>query len=147
MKTESKHQDELEVILRSVKWTTVIDQLSPTSVFTIDPSSSKFIDIYVDAGHESFINIVKKSVFNIIQDKHPGVDIPSAFVNLKIKIQREKLLMHDIDADFENAVVCFDTTIIATDSPKTYIKHCKLVCPKCGYGFSVSCDKSRNEFS
>ena len=27
---------------------------------------------------------------------------------------------------------------------KTYIKECKLVCPKCGYGFSVTCDHNRN---
>ena len=55
MKTESKMTDELVETLSTVKWTNVIDSLTPTSTFTIDPRLDVFSDIFIEAGCDDFI--------------------------------------------------------------------------------------------
>ena len=143
--TESKMFDDLVEIFQAVKWTEIIDNLTPTSTFTIDPKLPEFSETFLESGCEKFMGMVKKAVFIIMKQKYIGIDIPSTFDGLKIKIQEEKILMHNIKATkHENTVVCFDCLILGSDVAKTYIKECKLVCPKCGFGFSVTCDHNRN---
>ena len=142
-RTASRMEDDLTSVLQSVKWTSVIDSLTPTSTFTLDPFQPVFKDLFLEAGYTTFTDVLRKAVYNIMHDKYIDIDVPSAFDKLKIKLEIDKIFMHDITAKYENSVISFDTTIIATDSPKTYIKECKLECPKCNYGFSVTCDNNR----
>jgi len=144
MKTKSKMTDELTEVLQAVKWTNIIDCLTPTSTFTIDPQLEAFSDIYIESGYDDFVDMLRNSIYTIMEQKYVDIDVPSTFADMKIKLQQDKILMHRISAKHENAVVSFECTIIASDVAKTYIKKCKLVCPKCGYGFSVTCDYNRN---
>ena len=144
MKTKSCMTDELTEVLQSVKWTSIIDSLTPTSTFTIDPQLKAFSDIYIESGYDDFVDMLRNAIYTIMEQKYVDIDVPSTFADIKIKLQQDKILMHRISAKHENAVVSFECTIIASDVAKTYIKKCKLVCPKCGYGFSVTCDYNRN---
>jgi len=144
MKTTSKMYDEMAEVLQAVKWTNIIDSLTPTSTFTLDPRLKEFSDTYIEAGYDRFIELIRRAIYSIMQQKYTGVDVPSTFADIKIKLQQDKILMHKISAKHENTVVSFECTIIASDVAKTYIKECKLVCPKCGYGLSVTCDYNRN---
>ena len=144
MKTESKMKDELVETLSSVKWTNIIDSLTPTSTFTIDPRLDVFSDIFIEAGSEEFTNLLRNAIYTVMKQKYSDIDVPTTFADVKIKLEQDKILMHSISAKHENTVVSFECTIIAAEIPKTYIKECKLECPKCGYGFSVTCDHNRN---
>ena len=53
--------DELTEVLQAVKWTSVIDNLTPTSTFTIDPRLDIFTDIYIEAGYDDFIDMLRNS--------------------------------------------------------------------------------------
>ena len=145
MKTMSRMTDELTETFTSVKWTSIIDNLSPTSTFTLDPRLKEFSEIYHESGYTHFEEIVRNSIFSVMKQKYIDIDVPSTFQDLKIKLEQDKISMHDITATkHENTVVNFECTILASDVAKTYVKECKLVCPKCGYGFSVTCDQNRN---
>ena len=144
MKTESKMTDELTEVLQAVKWTKIIDGLTPTSTFTIDPRLEEFSDIFIEAGFDDFVDMLRSAIYTIMKQKYIDIDVPSTFVDMKIKLQQDKILMHSVTAKHENAVVSFECLILASDVAKTYIKKCKLICPKCGYGFSVTCDHNRN---
>ena len=144
MKTESKMTDELVETLSAVKWTSIIDSLTPTSTFTIDPRLDVFSDIFMEAGYEDFVDLLRNAIYTVMKQKYSDIDVPSTFADIKIKLEQDKILMHNISAKHENTVVSFECVILASDVAKTYIKECKLVCPKCGYGFSVTCDHNRN---
>jgi replicative DNA helicase Mcm len=144
MNTESKLRDNLVEIFSELKWTNIIDGLTPSSTFTLDPEHLDFLDIYLEAGPQKFLDLVKDAVFVVMAQKKNGVDIPTTFSDLQVSIQQEKILLHNITSKYENTVVSFDCTIIATDTIKTYVKECKLMCQKCGYGFGVTCDYNRN---
>ena len=144
MKTESKMADDLVETLSSVKWTNIIDGLTPTSTFTIDPRLDVFSDIFMEAGYEDFIDLLRNAIYTVMGQKYSDIDVPSTFADIKIKLEQDKILMHSISAKHENTVVSFECIILASDVAKTYIKECKLECPKCGYGFSVTCDHNRN---
>ena len=134
--------DDMTAILQSVKWTNIIDHLTPRSTFRLDPSTEEFAELYVEAGYYGFIKNLRASIYTIMKQKYGNIDVPSAFADLQIKLDYKKKLIHDITAKYENSVVCFDCTIIATDVAKTYVKQCKMVCPKCSYGFDVTCDNN-----
>ena len=70
MKTESKMTDELVETLSTVKWTNIIDSLTPTSTFTIDPRLGAFSDIFMEAGCEEFIDILRNSIYASYEDKN-----------------------------------------------------------------------------
>jgi len=145
MKTMSRMTDELTEALHSIKWTRIIDGLTPTSTFTIDPRLKEFTEIYAEAGYDGFEEMVRNSIYTIMKEKYVDIDVPSTFQDIKIKLEQDKILIHDITAaKHENTVVSFECTILASDVAKTYVKECKLVCPKCGYGFTVKCDHNRN---
>jgi len=144
MNTESRLRDNLVEVFSAVKWTDIIDGLTPSSTFTVDPELPEFMDIYLEAGPQKFLDLVKAAVFIVMAEKKTGVDIPTTFSDLQVSVQKNKILLHNITSKYENTVVSFDCTIIATDTIKTYVKECKLVCQKCGYGFSVTCDYNRN---
>ena len=144
MKTKSCMTDELVDTLSSVKWTSIIDGLTPTSTFTIDPRLEAFSDIFMESGYDDFVDLLRNAIYMVMKQKYIDIDVPSTLADIKIKLQQDKILMHRISAKHENNVVSFECTIIASDVAKTYIKKCKLVCPKCGYGFSVTCDYNRN---
>jgi len=144
MRTDSKMKDDLQEKLESVKWTNIIDNLTPTSTLSIDLRTPVFSAVFHEAGYAKFETILRDAVFEIMKPKYIDVDVPSTFADLKIKPMFDKIAMHDIKAKHENTLINFDCLILASDVAKTYIKECKLVCPKCGYGFAVTCDYNRN---
>ncbi|MBF86341.1 MAG: hypothetical protein CL489_17945 [Acidobacteria bacterium] len=144
MKTESRMKDDLQERLQSPKWTDIIDTLTPTSTLTIDLRVSEFSDLFNEVGYAKFETMLRDVVFGIMKQKYLDVDVPSTFADIKIKPVFDKILMHDINAKHENTLVNFDCLILAGDVAKTYIKECKLICPKCEYGFAVTCDYNRN---
>ena len=144
MRTDSKMKDDLQETLESVKWTSIIDNLTPTSTLAIDLRTPIFSTVFHEAGYAKFETILKDAVFEVMKPKYIDVDVPITFADLKIKPMFDKIAMHDIKAKHENTLINFDCLILASDVAKTYIKECKLVCPKCGYGFAVTCDYNRN---
>ena len=70
MMTESKMYDGLVEIFQGVKWTNIIDNLTPTSTFTIDPKLPEFSETFLESGCEKFMGMVKKAVFIIMKQKY-----------------------------------------------------------------------------
>ena len=82
MKTKSCMTDELTEVLQAVKWTSIIDGLTPTSTFTIDPQLEVFSDIYIEAGYDDFITMLRKSIYTIMEQKYNDIDVPETLSNL-----------------------------------------------------------------
>ena len=78
MMTESKMYDDLVETFQGVKWTNIIDNLTPTSTLTIDPKISEFSETFLESGCEKFMGMVKRAVFTIMKQKYIGIDIPVA---------------------------------------------------------------------
>jgi len=87
MKTKSCMTDELTEVLQAVKWTSIIDGLTPTSTFTIDPRLEEFSDIYIEAGYDDFVDMLRHSIYTIMEQKYNDIDVPSTFADMKIKLQ------------------------------------------------------------
>ena len=72
MNTESKLRDNLVEIFSELKWTNIIDGLTPSSTFTLDPEHLDFLDIYLEAGPQKFLDLVKDAVFVVMAQKKNG---------------------------------------------------------------------------
>ena len=77
MKTESKMTDDLVETLSTVKWTNIIDSLTPTSTFTIDPRLGIFSDIFMEAGCEDFVDLLRNAIYTVMKQKYNDIDVPS----------------------------------------------------------------------
>ena len=130
--TPSYYKDELYTILSQPKYTDVIDALRPTSTYTIDVSDEKLLDIYLETG-KAFFDYLFEAVLHVISDKK-GSNIRHTFRNLKIELSgTSKVTMHEVSSrEYEGKTVTFDSTIIAADTPKTYVKRGTAVCKLCG---------------
>ena len=60
MMTESKMYDNLVETFQAVKWTNIIDNLTPTSTLTIDPKLPAFSETFLESGCEKFMSMVKE---------------------------------------------------------------------------------------
>jgi len=130
--TPSYYKDELYTILSHPRYTDVIDALRPNSTYTIDVSDVKLLDIYLETG-KAFLDYLFDAVLHIISDKK-GSNVQHTFRNLKIELTgTSKVTMHEVSSrEYEGKTVTFDATIIAADTPKTYVKRGTAVCNICG---------------
>tara|TARA_R110002020_G_scaffold11474_3_gene43161 strand:+ start:3004 stop:4965 length:1962 start_codon:yes stop_codon:yes gene_type:complete len=145
--TTSAMQDKVFEVLSKRELSEVVEQLRPNSVFSIDAMRDDLLDIYSECKTpKEFLDIVKHAVFSILTQKHgSSVNIPITYKDLSVRlIANEILNMHEISSDYENTVITFDTVIIATDSPKTFVKKAKVVCPLCYNDDRISCDYNRD---
>ena len=98
MRTDSKMRDDLRETLESVRWTNIIDNLTPTSTLAIDLQTPIFSDVFHEVGYAKFETILRGAVFEVMAQKYLDVDVPSTFADIKIKPVFDKILMHDINA-------------------------------------------------
>ena len=144
MSTESAKIDVIVESLHSPNLLAVIDGLRPNSVFRYNPSVEPIIDIYLE-NPKDFILLLRESIYRIISEKKGNIDlVRSAFSKLTIKLVIEEVIhMHDINSKHENTTITFDCQIIATDSPKTYVKQATFICPMCSFDYHIKCDIDR----
>ena len=84
MMTESKMYDDLVETFQGVKWTNIIDNLTPTSTLTIDPKIPEFSETFLESGCEKFMGMVKRAVFAIMKQKYSDT-IDFSKVNVIVK--------------------------------------------------------------
>jgi len=144
MYTQSALRDRLLEEFRKPMWTNMIDSLRPNGSLSVNIAKKPFIDIYCDFKEtREFIDNVKQCILIILEEKYGAkFDVKHTFRKLQVKLTDEHiLLMHDLNAtDHEGAMVTFDCEVIASESPKSYIKTCTLRCPLCGNDFDSKCD-------
>ena len=143
--TVSAIKDNVYEILCRREHADVITQLRPTSIFTI--STGELTDVYLECSNaREFLGYVKHAVLKILKEKHGnwGIDVDESFKDLQIKILPNELFkMHELSSKYENTVVSFDCVVIATDSPKTFIKKARVICPSCFKEDTIKCDYDR----
>ena len=144
MATQSAKIDMIMETLHSPNITAIIDGLRPNSTFRYNPSVEPVIDIYLE-NPKDFISLLRESIYRTISEKKGDIDlVRSAFSKLTIKLITEDVIsMHDINSSHENTTITFDCQIIATDSPKTFVKQAKFICPICSSDYDVKCDIDR----
>ena len=144
MMTESAKMDLLMEHLHSTKMLDIIDGLRPDSTFRFNPSVEPLIDLYLE-DPTNFVSILKEAILRTISEKKGDLSlIRSAFEDLRIKLITEEVIeMHNISSKHENTTVTFDCQIIATDSPKTFIKYAVFICPLCGSEYETKCNIDR----
>ena len=83
--TDSAIQDAIYEILNHRDWNDKLSGLRPTDTITVDISHDDFIDLYLQRQGD-FMTIFRNAVFRILQQRFVGIDIPTAFSDLKIKL-------------------------------------------------------------
>ena len=142
--TESAKMDLIIEHLHSTKMLDIVDGLRPDSTFRFNPSIEPLIDIYLE-DPTKFVSMLKESILRTISEKRGDMDlVRSAYNDLTIKLITEDVIqMHDISSKHENTTITFDCQIIATDSPKTFIKYAVFLCPLCGTEYEAKCNIDR----
>ena len=142
--TESAKMDLIIEHLHSTKMLDIVDGLRPDSTFRFNPSIEPLIDIYLE-DPTKFVSMLKESILRTISEKRGDIDlVRSAYDDLTIKLITEDVIqMHDISSKHENTTITFDCQIIATDSPKTFIKYAVFLCPLCGTEYEAKCNIDR----
>jgi replicative DNA helicase Mcm len=141
--TDSAIQDAIYEILNHRDWNDKLSGLRPTDTITVDISHDDFIDLYLQRQGD-FMTIFRNAVFRILQQRFVGIDIPTAFSDLKIKLTSGDVInMREINSKKEGETICFEATVIATDAPKTYIKSADVECGKCFTKEHVTCGFDR----
>ena len=142
--TESAKMDAILEHLHTSKMLDIVDGLRPDSTFRFNPSIEPLIDIYLE-DPTKFVSMLKESILRTISEKRGDIDlVRSAYDDLTIKLITEEIIqMHDISSKHENTTITFDCQIIATDSPKTFIKYAIFLCPLCGTEYEAKCNIDR----
>ena len=117
--------------LSTTNWIRTIDALRPNDSLTVDISSPEWIDLYLSR-MDQFKEIIKESVFILKNQKLGGLRAESIFKNMKVLlISENEIEMDEIKAEKEGQTVCFESIIIGSDAPKTFIKETDVMCPVC----------------
>jgi replicative DNA helicase Mcm len=141
--TDSAIQDKIYESLNHREWNDKLSSIRPTDTITVDISSDDFVDVYLSRQGD-FIPLFRRAVFRILAQRLVGIDVETAFSQLKIKLtSNENMPMREINSKKEGETICFEATVIATDAPKTYIKSADVECPKCFATERVSCTFDR----
>ena len=142
--TESAKIDILKQALIDNRYTDVIDSMRPDSTISINPSQSGFIDIFINSSND-FMSLLFEAVCRVKAQKDTNLElIRASFANIKIDLVGELLVnMHDINSKNENCTVTFECQILATDSPKSYIKEAQFECAICNREYEAKCDLDR----
>ena len=142
--TSSALCDQLYDEFSMLKWTKIIDALRPNGNLIVNVLKEPFPDIYTShSDKQEFVRNVRKAVFRILKEKFGAVmNVSQAYSRLRITLVSEhNVPMHMLNAkDHEGAIVTFDCEIIASESIKSYIKKCTLVCTLCGKEVEGKCD-------
>ena len=140
--TDSAIRDRLVAVIQSRSETVkTLERLKPNSTITVNVNDADFIDYYL-SDSVRFRTEYKKAVLHILQEFYPNLIIENTFRGLNIDFTtNESILLHDINpVDHENSPISFNCDIIAGDSWKTYIKTCKVTCPKCDSNYDQKAD-------
>ena len=142
--TESAKIDILKQALIDNRYTDVIDSMRPDSTISINPSQNGFIDIFINSSND-FMSLLFESICRVKAQKDTNLElIKASFANIKIDLVGELLVnMHDINSKNENCTVTFECQILATDSPKSYIKEAQFECAICNREYEAKCDLDR----
>lgn len=141
--TDSAIQDKIYDVLNHRDWNDKLSSIRPTDTVTVDISHDDFIDLYLSRQGD-FIPLFRRAVFRILAQRLVGIDVETAFSELKIKlISDQNMPMREINSKKEGETICFEATVIATDAPKTYIKSADVECPRCFATERVSCTFDR----
>jgi len=142
--TESAKIDILKQALIDNRYTDVIDSMRPDSTISINPSQHGFIDIFIDSSND-FMSLLFEAICRVKAQKDTNLElIRASFSNIKIDLVGELLVnMHDINSKNENCTVTFECQILATDSPKSYIKEAQFECAICNREYDAKCDLDR----
>ena len=142
--TESAKIDILKQALIDNRYTDVIDSMRPDSTISINPSQNGFIDIFINSSND-FMSLLFEAVCRVKAQKDTNLElIRASFANIKIDLVGELLVnMHDINSKNENCTVTFECQILATDSPKSYIKEAQFECAICNREYDAKCDLDR----
>lgn len=142
--TESAKIDILKQALIDNRYTDVIDSMRPDSTISINPSQDGFIDIFIDSSND-FMSLLFEAICRVKAQKDTNLElIRASFAGIKIDLVGELLVnMHDINSKKENCTVTFECQILATDSPKSYIKEAQFECAICNREYEAKCDLDR----
>mgnify|MGYP002630965987 FL=1 len=142
--TDSAKIDVLKQALLDNKYTDVIDRLRPNSTISINPSQKGFIDMFIQYPND-FLGSLREAIYQVKAQKDTNLElIRSSFAKIKINLIGELLLnMHDINTKHENSTVTFECQVLATDSPKSYVKSAKFDCVLCGNEYDEKCTIDR----
>ena len=142
--TDSAKIDVLKQALIDNRYTDVIDSLRPNSTMSINPSQKGFIDIFIQYPND-FLGSLREAIYQVKTQKDTNLElIRSSFADIKINLIGELLMnMHDINTKHENTTVTFECQVLATDSPKSYVKEAKFDCPLCGNEYEEKCNIDR----
>ena len=142
--TESAKIDILKQALIDNRYTDVIDSMRPDSTISINPSQNGFIDIFIDSSND-FMSLLFEAICRVKAQKDTNLElIRASFAGIKIDLVGELLVnMHDINSKNENCTVTFECQILATDSPKSYIKEAQFECVICNREYEAKCDLDR----
>ena len=141
--TDSAIQDKIYETLNNRDWNSKLSSIRPTDTVTVDISSNDFVDLYL-ARQGDFIDLFRNAVLRILSQRLVGIDVATAFSQLKIKLtSTDNMPMREINSKKEGETICFESTVIATDAPKTYIKSAEVECSKCFAVERVSCTFDR----
>jgi replicative DNA helicase Mcm len=142
--TESAKIDILKQALIDNRYTDIIDSMRPDSTISINPSQSGFIDIFINSSND-FMSLLFEAICRVKAQKDTNLElIKASFAGIKIDLVGELLVnMHDINSKNENCTVTFECQILATDSPKSYIKEAQFECAICNREYEAKCDLDR----
>lgn len=144
MHTTSAAIDTLCEALYKNKYIDVIDRMRPDSTISINPAQDGFLDIFVEKSN-NFVELLKEAIFKVRAQKDGNLElVRSSFYDIKIDLVGDLVMdLHEINTKKENSTVSFRCQILATDSPKSYIKSAVFECPRCNNEYEVKCDIDR----
>tara|TARA_Y100000590_G_scaffold436248_2_gene556600 strand:+ start:874 stop:2859 length:1986 start_codon:yes stop_codon:yes gene_type:complete len=142
--TQSALRDRIRVELLKRKWSDIIESLRPNGTITINVLKEPFLQIYCDHSEKGhFVDNIRVEVLAILKEKYGSkFDAEQVFSRMKINLTSDHhIAMHKLNAtDHEGSIVTFDCEVIASETPKSYIKSCTLRCSLCGTEVEITCD-------
>jgi len=142
--TKSAKIDALVKALYDNKYVEIIDRMRPDSAISINPSQKGFLDIFIESSND-FIGLLHEAICRVKAQKDGNIDvIEIEFNKITINLVGDLLVnMHDITTKNENSTVTFECQVLATDSPKSYIKKAIFACAICGNEYDAECNIDR----
>jgi len=120
-----------------------IHALKNGDTYIIDVECDEIRPLFLKYGVE-IKELVKQSLWTILQKKYQGEFIEDKFNDLRIKIEEKaQIKLQDINPEFEGIPTTFDAVIIAVDARKAFIESAVVECDMCGDAERVHCDIGR----
>jgi replicative DNA helicase Mcm len=143
-RTKSRKIDDVKQALYDNRYADVIDKLRPDSTISINPSQDGLIDVFIDSTND-FMEVLREAIYRVKAAKDSNLElVRESFKDMKINLIGDLLMnMHEITTKSENTTVTFECQVLATDSPKSYIKKASFYCGSCGNEYEESCNIDR----